>query len=112
MENKDKFPNCRSLEESIMLADILSYLPDDILVKLDRCSMANSLESRVPFLNKSVTEFAWSLPINMKIKKRNGKSTSKLILREILYKYIPRKILDRPKERFYNATRSMDERFS
>lgn len=97
---KNEFPKCKSLEENIMLADILSYLPDDILVKLDRCSMATSLEARVPFLDKSLAEFAWKLPINMKIKKRHVKSTSKWILREILYKYIPREIIDRPKKGF------------
>ena len=62
--------------------------------------MATSLETRVPFLDKSLTKFAWSMPINMKIRKSNVKSTSKWVLREILYKYIPRKLIDRPKKGF------------
>lgn len=79
-----------------MYLDVMTYLPDDILVKLDRAAMANSLETRVPFLDHRVYEWAQTLPIGMKIRDRQGK----WILRELLYRYVPRNLVERPKTGF------------
>jgi len=84
------------LTEEMMYKDAMTYLPDDILVKVDRASMASSLESRAPFLDHRVVEFAWSLPLAMKVKGREGKR----LARELLYKYVPRKLVERPKMGF------------
>jgi len=80
----------------MMAWDTLSYLPDDILVKVDRAAMAVSLETRAPFLDHRVAQIAWRLPMSMKI--RGG--TSKWALRQILYKYVPRELIERPKAGF------------
>ena len=80
----------------MMLLDTLMYLPDDILVKVDRAAMAASLESRIPFLNHQVIEFAWRIPQSMKL--RDG--TGKWILREVLYRHVPKKLIERPKMGF------------
>ena len=90
------WPELADFEHRMMYLDAISYLPDDILVKVDRAAMSVSLETRVPFLDHRVVEFAWRLPLSMKI--RNGRG--KWILRELLYKHVPEELVDRPKMGF------------
>lgn len=80
----------------MMFRDSMTYLPDDILCKVDRAAMATSLETRVPFLDKDVAELAWRMPLSMKISKHEGKR----VLRRVLYDHVPRELIERPKSGF------------
>jgi asparagine synthase (glutamine-hydrolysing) len=91
-----RWPPLADLFHRMMYWDMVTYLPDDILVKVDRAAMAVSLETRLPLLDHRVVEFAWSLPLPMKV--RNG--TGKRILRQLLYRHVPRELVDRPKMGF------------
>jgi asparagine synthase (glutamine-hydrolysing) len=82
--------------ERAMLTDSLAYLPDDILVKLDRASMGVSLEARVPLLDPSIAAFAWRLPASMRTADRGRKS----VLRGVLERHVPRDLIERPKMGF------------
>jgi asparagine synthase (glutamine-hydrolysing) len=96
LSERKGWPELPSFTEQIMLLDSLVYMPDDILVKLDRASMAVGLESRVPMLDHRVFEFAWSLPKDLKIREGRGK----WILRKVLERHVPRALFERPKMGF------------
>lgn len=82
--------------EWMMLMDTLNFMVDDVLVKVDRASMASSLEVRAPFLDPAVYAAAWQLPLDMRV--RNGEG--KWALRQILYRHVPRELIERPKMGF------------
>lgn len=89
-------PSFVDFRNTMLFLDTITYLPDDILAKVDRAGMAVSLEGRIPFLDHRLMEFAWRVPLSAKI--RNGRG--KHILREVLYRYVPATLIDRPKAGF------------
>jgi asparagine synthase (glutamine-hydrolysing) len=96
LNDESQWAKLDDFTQRMMFLDLVSYLPDDNLVKLDRASMGVSLESRVPFLDHRVVAFAWKLPLELKIRDGQGK----WILRQVLYRYVPEALIERPKVGF------------
>jgi asparagine synthase (glutamine-hydrolysing) len=96
VSDANRWPKVTNFNEQMMAVDSLTYLPDDILVKVDRAAMAVSLENRVPFLDQRVVGFAWSLPLDLKIREGRGK----WIVRQLLQRYVPSALVERPKQGF------------
>lgn len=96
LDARQDWPRLSDPVARMMALDALTYLPDDILVKVDRAAMAVSLETRAPFLDRQVMEFAWSLPMSMKLRDGRGK----WILRQLLDRHVPRTLVERPKMGF------------
>lgn len=96
VSNSALWPQGLDFTRTMMYLDGTSYLPDDILAKVDRAAMNVALETRIPLLDHRVVEFAWSLPLSMKIKADRGK----WLLRQVLYRHVPARLLERPKMGF------------
>jgi asparagine synthase (glutamine-hydrolysing) len=94
--DRSRWADLPDLGPRLMYFDLGLYLPDDILVKVDRAAMGVSLETRVPLLDHRVVEFAWRLPLSLKIRNKQGK----WLLRELLCRYVPRELVERPKMGF------------
>ena len=94
--DQSRWANLSDFRQRIAYLDAISYLPNDILVKVDRAAMSVSLETRMPLLDHRVVEFAWRVP--MTLKHRHGQG--KWLLRQVLYKYVPKELVDRPKMGF------------
>ena len=91
-----EWPAFSGITEQMLWLDLVGYLPDDILTKLDRAAMATGLETRAPFLDRDVFDLAWRLPMDLKL--RGG--VTKWILRQVLYRHVPPALVDRPKMGF------------
>lgn len=96
LTSSSSWPESVDFQSWMMAMDAQCYMVDDILVKVDRASMANSLETRVPFLDHRVVELAWRIPQAMKIREGKGK----WILRQVLYRHVPEEMIERPKKGF------------
>lgn len=96
LNNLHNSPVLPDFQEQMMYLDSMTYLPGDILTKMDRASMAVSLEARIPLLDHNLVEFAWQVPTRFKFKDGQGK----WLLRQVLYRYVPKKLMDRPKMGF------------
>ena len=96
LTRQGQWPQMDRNEERMMYLDAMTYLPDDIICKVDRAAMGVGLETRVPFLGHRIVELAWQLPLHLKIRDGQGKWA----LRQILYKYVPQKLIERPKQGF------------
>jgi len=96
LTNSQQWPNLPDFMHRMMFFDMISYLPDQILTKVDRAAMAVSLETRIPLLDHRIVEFSWKIPFSMKFKNNQGK----WLLRQILHKYVPRELIERPKMGF------------
>ena len=96
LDDRSRWPRLDNSVDRMMALDALTYLPDDIMVKVDRAAMAVSLETRAPFLDHDLVQFAWSLPMHMKL--RNGQG--KWLLRRLVDRHVPPALMDRPKMGF------------
>ena len=94
--DRSRWARLSDFTQRMMFLDLTSYLPDDILVKVDRAAMAVSLETRVPLLDPEVVRFAWRVPLSMKLRDGQGK----WLLRQVLYRHVPRELIERPKSGF------------
>ncbi len=94
--DRSRLPDLADFRKRMMYVDAISYLPDDILVKVDRAGMSVSLETRMPLLDHRVVELAWRMPIGLKV--RDG--VGKWLLRQVLYRHVPKALVERPKMGF------------